>query len=110
MTVGIAAALGMSAAWATGQYYTAATIGYVMTPSETQNCLFITLVGVSQADPIAPGNPWIAIPSTQNGFSQVYATILEAKAIGASVDVATTGVLAGGSCGSDVGLHMVMLR
>ena len=55
-------------------------------------CMFVFLVGVSQADPVVmPGHPWIAIRQSQNGFREIYALLLAAKASGQSVTIQTTG-------------------
>jgi len=67
------------------------------------------LTGVSEANPISPNNPWFAIPTTQNGFSQIVAILVAAKLASATVDVATTGALAASSCGSFAGVDHVSL-
>lgn len=85
------------------------TVGLIQTPTATANCAYFMLVGVAQADPIAPGNAWFAIPATQNGFAEVYATLVAAKLSGATVTAATTGALADSSCGTFAGTLYVQL-
>jgi hypothetical protein len=54
-------------------------IGNLFPPSLTQPCVLFTLIGVAQADPVNPGNPWFAISSTHPGFDKLYALLLAAK-------------------------------
>lgn len=98
------------AATATAQkIYPNYTVGPIQTPTPTANCAYFQLVGVAQADPVAPGNAWFAIPATQNGFAEIYATLVAAKISGATVTAATTGALADSSCGAFAGTLYVQL-
>lgn len=60
------------------------------------DCIFFTLDGVSEADPVKPGNTWFAIDRTQFGAKDAYAMLLSAKISGTSVTVRTSGTLACG--------------
>src|SRR5687767_8704333 len=35
---------------------------------DTRDCSFFQLVGVSEADPAVPGNPWFAVPKSHMGY------------------------------------------
>lgn len=87
-----------------------ATVQQLQPPLSNQDCVFFTLTGVSQADPISAGSPWFAVPSTQTGFNQVYATLLAAKVSGGTLLVSTSGALAGGDCGNYAGVYYVVLQ
>jgi len=80
--------------------YLGKAVTILQSPTPTQNCLYFQLSGVAQADPVAPNNPWFAVPSTQNGYSQIYATLLAARVAGTTVGVVTSGNFAGGTCGA----------
>ncbi len=60
------------------------------------DCFYFTLEGVAEADPTKPGDPLFAIPRTQYGAKEAYATLLSAKLTGQTVYVITRGTL---SCG-----------
>jgi hypothetical protein len=87
--------------------YVNATITFVQSPTPAADCLYFQLSGVTQADPIAPNNAWFAIPSSQNGYSGIYAMIIAAKMASAPVSVITTGALAGGTCGTFAGIDHI---
>lgn len=93
--------------WA-AQTYTS-TVGQVQW-AMTDSCFFFSLIGVPVADPVVPNSPWFAIPLAQTGFAQAYALILSAKVAGSTVIVATTGTLAGGTCGTYAGVANVNLQ
>jgi hypothetical protein len=84
--------------------YTGVAVTILQSPTPTQDCIYFQLAGVSQADPVAPSNPWFAVPSTQNGASGIYAALLSARVAGAPISVTTSGNLAGGSCGAFAGI------
>jgi hypothetical protein len=44
-----------------------APIAALQPPSNYQDCVFFTFVGIPQADPIVPNNPWFALSQTQIG-------------------------------------------
>jgi hypothetical protein len=100
----IAAAAVSPVASASGPYV-GATITVIQTPTPTANCFYFMLAGVGEADPVAPGNAWFAVPSTQIGFAQLYAIVIAAKLAGNPVSVAT----AGGTCGTFAGVDHVTL-
>jgi hypothetical protein len=89
--------------------YNAATVTIIASPSPSTNCLYFQLVGVSEADPIAPNNPWFGVPATQNGFNQIVAMLISIKLSAGTVQVTTTGALAGGSCGNYAGVDSVAM-
>jgi len=60
------------------------------------DCIYFTLTGVAEADPIKPGDPTFAIPRSQFGSKDGYAMLLMAKATGQTVRVITRGTLACG--------------
>jgi hypothetical protein len=60
------------------------------------DCIYFTLEGVAEADPVKPGDPTFAIPRTQNGSRDAYAMLLSAKLAGQPVRVLTRGTL---TCG-----------
>lgn len=92
-----------------GQIFTA-VIGQVEAPSYNEDCLWFTLVGVAQADPINPNNPYFALTRTQIGYNETYALLLSAKLSGSTVIVVTTGAVAGGGCGGYAGIAGVTLQ
>jgi hypothetical protein len=91
------------------QTYANRTFGLVQSPAATVACAYFQLVGVTQADPSVPGDAWFAIPTTQNGFTEIYAMMVAAKLAGAPVTVGTTGAVAGGSCGTNPGVSYIQL-
>jgi len=88
--------------------YNAAMITFLGPPTATHDCVYFTLSGVSQADPLVPNNAWFAMPSSHYGFAMVYAALLSAKISGTTLQVVTTGALAGGSCGNYAGVDSVV--
>ena len=79
------------------------TVSVVHSP-DTRECIFFQLDGVAEADPIAPGNPWFAVPKTHNGYKEIVATLLMARATGAPLQqVTTSGALA---CGHSAVLNL----
>jgi len=60
------------------------------------DCVYFTLVGVAEADPIKPGDPTFAIPRSQYGANDAYAMLLSSKLTGQPVRVITRGTLACG--------------
>jgi hypothetical protein len=58
------------------------------------DCIYFTLEGVAEADPVKPGDPTFAIPRSQFGSKDAYAMLLSAKLTGQSVRVLTRGTLA----------------
>jgi hypothetical protein len=79
-----------------------------LVPPDARPCAFFSLSGVAQADPVLPGQPWIAIRQSQNGFKEIYAMLLAAIHSGVPITVATTGV-AVAECDGFVGMATVTL-
>ena len=109
----VSGAVLLATCWFTGPVR--ATQNYTATVNQVQwsfldSCLFFSLVGVTQADPINPNSPWFAVVPTQTGFSQVYAMLLSGKLAGSTIYVVTTGSAAGSTCGSYAGVAAVMLN
>jgi hypothetical protein len=86
------------------------TVYQVQAPNFNRDCLYFTLSGITQADPINPNSPWFAVPRTQIGYSELYAMLLAAKLSGASISAGTTGAVAGGVCGAYAGLAWIQLE
>jgi hypothetical protein len=79
-------------------------------PNYNVDCVWFSLVGVAQADPINPGSPWFGLPRTQTGYSEMFAVLLAAKLSGATLSVVTTGSAAGGGCGGYAGIAYVIMQ
>jgi hypothetical protein len=62
-----------------------------LVPPDTRPCVFFSIAGVSQADPVMPGWPWIALRKSHASFKEIYAFLLAAKHSGEPVTVSTTG-------------------
>jgi hypothetical protein len=56
-------------------------LGNLMPPSLNHSCVLFTIVNVSEADPVNPGNPWFAIAATHPGFDKLYALLITAKSL-----------------------------
>lgn len=72
------------------------SVGQLQSSYDGADCIYFTLDGVAEADPVKPGDPWFAIPRTQYGAKDAYAMLLAAKLTGKTVLVSTRGTL---SCG-----------
>jgi hypothetical protein len=88
------------------QFYTA-TIAQLQAPSFNQDCIWFSLTGIAQADPIVPNSPWFALARTQTGFNEIYAMLLATKMSGATIAILTTGTNAGGVCNGYAGVAQV---
>lgn len=88
------AAMAIAICWATGPAhavtYFAQLVGEVF-PPDSIPCIIFTLVGVAQADPVAPGSPWFALSPTSPNFQAQYAALLVAAAGGQTVTIVTSG-------------------
>ena len=69
-------------------------VGRIETPDMTRHCVFFSLQGVTEADPIRPNSPWFVVPADHPGFKEIYAALLTARTSGALVTVYTTGTAA----------------
>jgi len=76
--------------------WTDRTVGQLQSTYDGADCIYFTLEGVAEADPVKPGDHWFAIPRTQYGAKDAYAMLLAAKLTGKTVFVSTRGTL---SCG-----------
>ena len=74
-------------------------------PPDGRACAFFQLQGVAEADPIRPGNNWFALPTSQNGYKEIMATLLTAKATDKTVTVRTKNQLA---CGNAEVQHVIL--
>jgi hypothetical protein len=72
-------------------------------PPDHRPCIFFSIAGVPQADPVRPGSRWVAVRQSQNGFKELYALLLAAKHAGAPVTVTTNGTQVP-ECDGHVGL------
>lgn len=62
-----------------------------------RGCAFFQLQGVTQADPVRPGNAWFAIPKTAEGYNEMVSILLMSRSKGMAMQgVYTDGTL---SCG-----------
>lgn len=77
--------------------------------ADTRPCVFFTLQGVQQADPVNPNQPWFALPTSHPMFQQILAMLLTAKMSQAHIDVYTTGVPIA-TCDNFVGVGGIWLK
>jgi len=70
------------------------TIQYML--ADGRACIFFTLNGVGEADPVAPSQPWFALPKSSSNFAELNAMLLSAKLAGRNVSIQTDGTV---SCG-----------
>ena len=54
-------------------------VGMLSSTYDGADCIYFTLEGVSEADPIKPGDPTFAIPRSQFGSKDAYSMLLAAK-------------------------------
>lgn len=76
--------------------WTGKTVGQLISSHDGADCIYFTLEGVAEADPVAPGFAWFALPRAQYGAKDAYAMLLSAKLSGQTVSVVTRNTL---SCG-----------
>jgi hypothetical protein len=72
------------------------TVAMLSSTYDGSDCVYFTLEGVTQADPVKPGDPTFAFPRNQFGAKDGYAMLLAAKLADRPVRVLTRGTL---SCG-----------
>lgn len=90
--MGIAVALGAQPSYATS--HPGKTIQYML--ADGRACIFFTLNGVSEADPVASSQPWFALPKSASNFAELNAMLLSAKLASRNVSIQTDGTT---SCG-----------
>jgi hypothetical protein len=71
-------------------------VGTLSSSYQPSDCIYFTLIGVSQADPAVSG-PWFSMPRSQHGAKEGYAMLLSSKLTGQPVSVSTGGASA--TCG-----------
>jgi hypothetical protein len=87
-----------------------APLAQFQSPNYNEDCVWFTLAGVPQADPLVPNSPWFALSRSQIGYNEVYSILLAAKLSGSSLNVVTTGAPAGGACGGYAQIAWVVLQ
>jgi hypothetical protein len=65
-------------------------VQYVHSPGAGGGCLYFTLVGVIEADPIVAGNSWFAIPLTHPGAKEIFMLLTTAKVSERTVSMRTS--------------------
>ena len=78
------------------QDWNAKTVLMLSSTYDGADCIYFTLDGVPEADPIKSGDPTFAIPRSQYGSRDAYAMLLSAKLADKPVRVTTRGTLACG--------------
>ncbi|MEG3126133.1 hypothetical protein [Sphingomonas sp. GB1N7] len=66
------------------------------TQIDSRPCLFFNLRGVSEADPVLPGEEWFAVPTSNPNYTTFASIILSAKLSNQPVSISTDGTI---SCG-----------
>lgn|SRR6266853_2164882 len=66
------------------------TIELLQSPDD-RPCTFFMLKGITQSDPITPGNPWFALPKAHIGYKEMLSFLLIAYSSGKTVNVYTSG-------------------
>src|SRR5689334_10571203 len=77
----------------------------ILFPPDTRECTFFQLSGVTEADPVVPGNPWFAVPKTHLGYKEIFVVLLTARSNGRTITVQTDGTTA---CGHAAVLFVTM--
>jgi hypothetical protein len=81
------------AAAAAPPIYSNKQVDLIQPDHPSSNCFYFTLQGVDVADPAIGTTAWFAVDrTTHKGASELYATLLAAKASGLLVDVWTLGI------------------
>jgi hypothetical protein len=100
---------GLTAPLVLGAIHAGKTVSVIQSPTPSGDCLYFSLVGVPQADPISPGNPWFALPHSHTGFKEAVAILMAAKLSQQTITVETTGTAAGGTCGAYPLVYYVLM-
>jgi hypothetical protein len=66
-------------------------IAALISPGATSQCALFKLLGVAQADPVVPGQPWFALPMSNVGFHEQFAVLLTAAFNNHAIFLQTTG-------------------
>ena len=76
------------------------TVQYIQPDSGNADCFYFTLSGVSEADPIKPGNAWFGVNrATHPGSKDLFAMLLTAKLTATPISVLTSGTIECGYAG-----------
>ena len=65
-------------------------IQYLQSSGSGGQCMYFTLIGVNEADPLVPGNPWFAIPLNHPTAKEIFAILSAAKISDKTVSVRTS--------------------
>lgn len=65
----------------------------------SNGCIYFTLDGVTEADPVAPGEPWITVASENESKQEVLSLLMMAQASKSDVKVMTSGQIVCGYAG-----------
>jgi len=68
--------------------------------SPSSGCVYFTLKGVSEADPVTPGNQWFTLAADAPGLDHVMSLLLMSYATGETLKVSTTGTKVCGYAGA----------
>lgn len=86
--------------------HTGRSLAVIHSPDD-RPCVFFRLTGVTEADPVAPGIEWFALPKTHQGYKEILTLLLTARATGQPLGhVTTTGTL---TCGTHVAVLSMSL-
>jgi hypothetical protein len=81
------------AASASPPSYSSKPVDMIQPDHPNSDCFYFTLQGVSVADPAIGTTAWFAVDrTTHKGATELYATLLAAKASGLLIDVWTSGI------------------
>ena len=67
--------------------HTSKIVAEIQPPQAGHDCIYFRLLGVVQADPVLPNNPYLALPRTHVGFKEIYALLLAAYMNSTTVSV-----------------------
>jgi len=88
--LGLSASLYSYPTWA-ATYRTGKTVAAIQ--GDTSACMYFTLDGVAEADPVKPGTPYFAVPLNNPNVQLIESILLTARATGRTVYVRTDGTL-----------------
>ena len=85
-----AAALTFAAPMAQAVDWNGYQVNIIRSP-DGRPCTFFQLVGVAQADPVKPNDPWFVIRQAHPGYKEMLAILMSAKLTSRNVIVSTAG-------------------
>lgn len=68
----------------------------------SNGCIYFTLKGVAEADPVKPGNQWFTLNGSAPGANHIMSLLLMSYATGETLKVSTTGTSVCGYAGASV--------